>query len=198
MRPQTIIAGFSALAFSMAMAVPPPITARQAPTNTTCPGRNFKLFKPDMFTLYPSQPDLTRPMTHSFNVAQTNSSRNSREQLASFSALPSSAQNCSLHWGVAASRRFNVTGSGLVDVTQLTALPQGNITWNSVQPLLGTKIGSGDFTGWPAVNGTQEHTVGTLDCASVLAFRLKIDGEKNGTVKLTQGTEDGWYIGYDC
>ncbi|KAE8155353.1 hypothetical protein BDV25DRAFT_146515 [Aspergillus avenaceus] len=139
----------------------------------TCKDGKAKLFQPQMQTIIEGADPISTP---NFNVSNTADTK--WEQTMTFK-LPADAKSCSINWAVPADRNFQAGQNAVVRAYQD-----------------GKSIGSGDFTGWPDVEGPHSHTVGPAECKETLELRLALDKESH--VFLEQGAETGWYVQYDC
>lgn len=182
------------------IAAPPSSTPTPPPAACT----SGSIFKPTMYNLYPSQPDLSQSPV-SYLQVQVSGTNPQLEQVAVFSGIPSNAKTCSLMWAQAAEseRTFVVDGSGLTSILPLTGFPSTGspVSANSIKPFeSGEKATHSDFTFWDkqskdAVN----HTVGAIECAEEVYYKMSIDTENgDGHVYLEQDGKNGFYVTYTC
>lgn len=156
-----------------------------------------------MFTILSAYPDFASMNSNDLSVAQTANATFARQQVAVFSGIPSTAQNCGIQWFYDSTSfpptNFTVTNSGLTNLIAVkTPLPI-SMTWNAVQKNLESSIGEADFSRWPQSPAGKDHIIsGNIDCATEMAFKVGINGQGAGDVELQQNEKAGLYVKYEC
>lgn len=167
-----------------------------SPEPRRCTAGNNTIYAPMTWNIATKEPDTVVASRNGINV--WNNGDAELGQVVTFSDIPPQAEQCELHWLVQPTDTLMVTGQGSIAVHELLGLPQGEeITWNSVSPLVGRRVGSAAFNGW-GKNGLL-HLVGSVDCQSTLSFKSVIDGEVLGRVDvLNDSGMSGWALTYEC
>ncbi|KAM0420474.1 hypothetical protein ACHAPT_011767 [Fusarium lateritium] len=154
-----------------------------------------------LYNIFPEHPDLSKQAS-GFHL-ETYNNASQVEQVLVFKNIPSSAKDCIVGWdqGDRIQRVFIVKGGdALAGVRQLTALPDGAITYNSIKPYDTAEkdIGGADFTNWDDLD-PQGHITGGIDCAETLYLKVALrNPDGNTKVFLGQDDTNGLRINYTC
>ncbi|KAH9886868.1 hypothetical protein F4778DRAFT_757967 [Xylariomycetidae sp. FL2044] len=186
-------------------------TSTAAPT-ATCPSGSeatARVRPSKMYNLYPQDASKAEAPVNAIDQQRT-ANVSQLEQAVVFAGLPQGAKSCSLGWsqGAAGERDFQTKGSGLISTLQLAGLPSGDgdVSFGTVAPFVdgaraaGTPVQRLDMTFWDdASYPAQDHTVGFVDCAESMYFRLAVDDSvADGFVHMAQDEQNGLFISYMC
>ena len=180
------------------------IPTPRLPVNETCAQGQYKIYQPKMYNYYPADPDFAEIPTDNIQLTQVHNGSLGRLQVAVYPSVPPSAKNCLLNWAVGNdSDTFVSSNPGIADITILHDPLPANITWNTMSNLWSEKIGEAEFDEWTSIERPNDHIVGGFNCSAtasngVLAFTMGINGTGDGDVYLTQNSNSGWYIEYEC
>ncbi|OAX79532.1 hypothetical protein ACJ72_06145 [Emergomyces africanus] len=142
------------------------------------PGENGVLRWPDMRTILNGK--RSTKIRGNINLSKAGSDK--REQEMTFHA-PKGAKKCNINWVQGAERKFVVKDSGLVELAP-------------TKPGSSQTLGVADFTNWPQVEGAHSHIVTTVDCEEEMTFKISL--RSDGSVRLNQDANNGWYMEYSC
>lgn len=167
--------------------------------NRICTPGQHKVYQPTMNTIFPAFPDASSKGSELW-ISQSTNPSNTRQQVVTFSGIPFTAQNCSLNWS-SGSTSFNVSGSGLTDVSLVNGPPSAVINSKVISAAVGMKIGAADFTNWPQQKDASayQHIVGSApNCSAEMTFMVGIAVGNVGEVRLQLDQESGFYVEYEC
>jgi hypothetical protein len=181
-----------------AAAVAGPVVARQ-----TTPPTSGSVWMPEMYNIYPQIPDLSKPPVSGLHI-ENFGNLSQIEQVAVFRGIPAEAKACELMWSQAnwEDRVFIVKGtSGLTRMRQLSDLPMGNITFNSIQPFdtaTDDEQFGPDFTSWDSETyAEQDHIGGAVKCAEEIYIKVALrTPETRASVYLGQDQKNGLWVSY--
>lgn len=123
------------------------------------------------------------------------------ENIAVFKGIPADAKSCTLGWAQAAKTErtdFAVQGNGLLATQQLSRLPDGSLSWESIAPVVRESVEQGrpllhpDTTFWPDVDTAASHIAGPVNCAETIYLKIQVDDRSPaGSVYLGQDAKNG-------
>jgi hypothetical protein len=162
------------------------------------------VFQPEMYNIYPQQPDLARPVGADLHL-ETYGGQSQLEQVAVFRGLPTGAKSCTLGWSQSdkPSRAFIVKGdSGLSLVRPLSGFPaDGPISYAAIQPFDDAsedeQFGP-DFTLWDDEQYQEyAHIGGSVKCAGDIFVKISLRyPEQKTSLYLGQDEKNGLWIEY--
>ncbi|KAI1819081.1 hypothetical protein F4861DRAFT_528315 [Xylaria intraflava] len=161
------------------------------------------IFEPTMYLVYPTDPKRFDSPTSQLEV-QRSGNMSILENIAIFENIPATAKTCTLGWAQAAIAErtpFIVDGSGLLGAQQLPRIPEGQINWESIAPIVEEAVAQGDpllhpdTTSWPDIKLEEKHIAGPVDCAEAIYLKLQVDYRNgDGFVYLGQDSKNGLTI----
>jgi hypothetical protein len=157
-----------------------------------------------MHNIFPQETDAHRGPLTGLHL-ETYGNRSQLEQVAVFRGIPAGASNCVLLWEQADkdSRTFIVKGSsGLTRMSLLDGLPDGDITFASIQPFdtaLESERFGADFTLWDdEAYGAQTHIANSIPCAEEVFVKIAMrDPTIKTSLYLGQDDNNGLLIQYE-
>ncbi|KAI0886493.1 uncharacterized protein GGS22DRAFT_157986 [Annulohypoxylon maeteangense] len=177
--------------------------------NTTCTGTGSttRVYASELYTLFPTDPDLSSPAVQDFHVQYNNQTNLTISQAAHFSGLPSGATGCAFGWSQddASVGVLVAGGDGLLAGRQLSGFPDTTegVSAAAVAPF-DTAGADGEFhtefTGWDReVKGTYHSSgPGKITCAEDVFVIIEKPRTTNGNVFLKRTAGAGLFIDYIC
>ncbi|KAI0505133.1 hypothetical protein F5B22DRAFT_538772 [Xylaria bambusicola] len=175
--------------------------ARPNPSPSSLSGREAAIIvEPTMYQIFPISPTQFAPPVTQLEVLRAGGV-SVLENIVIFEGIPSDAQTCILRWEQAAKperTEFVVARNGLLAAQQLSGLPEGDITWANMLPIVEEAIEQRrpllhpETTGWVAIETQQVHIAGYVDCAETMIFKIQADDrDTDGIVYLEQDAHNG-------
>ena len=163
-----------------------------------------RVHSPLMYKIYPQAPDVTVSPTTSLHI-EAFSGLSQLEQIAVFQDAPSKAASCTLGWSQAQkpNRVFFLKANTVsISITQLSVLPNGNITFSSIGSLadspeeISLEI---DFTSWhDAQLGERDHIAGPVRCGGEIYLKIVMQRpDVDSGVYMEQDDLNGLWIDYE-
>ncbi|KAI2626347.1 hypothetical protein GGS21DRAFT_540843 [Xylaria nigripes] len=159
------------------------------------------LYQPTMYRVYPNETGRSSGPAVSQLEVQRSDNVSLLENIAVFERVPATATTCTLGWDQAARAQrtdFFVDGNGLLAAQQLSRLPEGEISWDSIAPITEEAVEQGkpllhpDTTSWPEVESAWSHIAGPVNCAETVYLKIQIDDRDGaGFVYLGQDARNG-------
>ncbi|KAI1200942.1 hypothetical protein F5X97DRAFT_291719 [Nemania serpens] len=184
-------------------------TAMANPLHTTTPlsvraqqdgGNPNILFQPRMYRVFPLEASWAEPELSQLEVLRSGNI-SLIENIAVFEGIPADAKSCSLGWAQAAKAErttFAVQGKGLLATQQLSRLPDGGLSWESMAPIVSESVEQGrpllhpDTTSWPDIETAASHIAGFVNCAETIYLKIQVDDRNPaGSVYLGQDGKNG-------
>ncbi|KAF2963971.1 hypothetical protein GQX73_g9610 [Xylaria multiplex] len=153
-----------------------------------------------MYQVFPVAASQSFPPVSQLEVFRTGNS-SVLENIAVFEGIPADAKTCILGWAQAAKAErteFAVARNGLLAAQQISRLPDGDVSWDNIVPIVEEAVEQGrpllhpETTGWPAIETAASHIAGYIDCAGTIYLKIQVDDrDTDGFVYLGQDAKDG-------
>ncbi|KAK5636402.1 hypothetical protein RRF57_012114 [Xylaria bambusicola] len=158
------------------------------------------IVEPTMYQIFPISPSQFGPPVSQLEVLRAGDI-SVLENIAIFEGIPPDAKTCILRWEQAAKperTEFVVARNGLLAAQQLAGLPEGDITWENMLPIVEEAVEQGrpllhpETTGWVAIETQEVHIAGYVDCAETMYFKIQADDRATDSiVYLGQDAHNG-------
>ncbi|KAI1290517.1 hypothetical protein F5Y03DRAFT_62898 [Xylaria venustula] len=158
------------------------------------------LVQPTMYQVFPVSASQSSGPVPQLEVLRTGNT-SVLENIVVFEGIPANAKTCSLGWTQAAKAQrteFVVARNGLLASQQISRLPEGDVNWESIAPIVEEAVEQGrpllhpETTGWPQIETAAGHIAGYVDCDETVYFRIQVDDrDTDGFVYLGQNTING-------
>ncbi|KAI1162535.1 hypothetical protein F5B18DRAFT_623324 [Nemania serpens] len=185
---------FTVMANPVHTTTPSSIRARQDDGNPSI------LFQPRMYRVFPLQASWSEPELSQLEVLRSGNV-SIIENIAVFDGIPADAKSCTLGWAQAAKAErigFAVQGNGLLATQQLSGLPEGGLSWESIVPIVREAVEQGrpllhpETTSWPDIETAATHIAGPVNCAETIYLKVQVDDRSPaGSVYLGQDAKNG-------
>ncbi|KAI1125930.1 hypothetical protein F5Y10DRAFT_245933 [Nemania abortiva] len=156
--------------------------------------------QPTMYQVFPFEASKAAPTVSQLEVLRTDDT-SALENIAVFEGIPADAKTCVLGWVQAAKDErtdFVVKGNGLLAAQQLSRLPDGDVSWETITPIAEEAVEQGrpllhpDTTSWPDIETAESHIAGYVDCAETIYLKIQVDDrDHDGSVYLGQDAKNG-------
>jgi hypothetical protein len=124
--------------------------------------------------------------------------------IVSFNNIPSNAWGCQLEFNFVPNANAFVWGQGdpqVINVYQLPAqLPAAPPTWNNIQPITGSLVGTWTFPTGDALNKPNKIFINSFNCNPTMNYRMavaNVDRVKGGIYDTVDGAS-GFTIAHNC
>ncbi|KAI0818272.1 hypothetical protein GGR55DRAFT_68641 [Xylaria sp. FL0064] len=181
--------------------------ARPGPSIPSTSGRaqpvsrdTILLVQPTMYQVFPGSASKSTLSVPQLEVLRT-SGTSVLENIAVFEGIPADAKTCSLGWVQAAKAErteFAVARNGLLATQQISRLPEGDVNWENITPIVEEAVEQGlpllhpETTGWTKIDTQASHIAGYVDCAETIYLKIQVDDrDTDGFVYLGQDTING-------
>ncbi|KAI1428101.1 hypothetical protein F5Y12DRAFT_74506 [Xylaria sp. FL1777] len=158
------------------------------------------LVQPTMYQIFPVFATQSGPPVSQLEVLRTGNI-SVLENIAIFEGIPADAKTCILGWIQAAKAQrteFVVARNGLLATQQISRLPEGDVSWENIAPIVEEAVEQGrpllhpETTGWTQIDTAESHVAGYVDCAETIYLRVQVDDrDTDGFVYFGQNASNG-------
>ncbi|KAI0429263.1 hypothetical protein F5Y09DRAFT_264489 [Xylaria sp. FL1042] len=181
--------------------------ARPGRSIPSIPGRaqlvgrdSILLTQPTMYQVFPESASKSTSPISQLEVLRT-SNTSLLENIAVFEGIPADAKTCILGWVQAAKAQrteFVVARNGLLATQQISRLPEEDVNWANIVPIVEEAVEQGrpllhpETTGWTQIDIQASHIAGYVDCAETIYLKIQVDDrDTDGFVYLGQNIING-------